>query len=247
MTEKPMDWRDQMLLSYDLKMVARADDLLPEILTLLGPKAQAEPKNVKVSVVQAAQMYLTLKGFYDQVPSRKELREFLEGVEKTAGKLAGLLRNADLIKIAALYMYGLPEKEAWALRSGGRSLFVDLARMISLMAQGARESLLLSGGAAGRKAWTLPPKRELALECLQIFDEYRPGEAKTTEGGDFRAFVGYVYEIATGERDADLEKPVKEAVKLAHAHGIPDHKLAELINPQLKDVRSLIGLRRPTP
>lgn len=45
--------------------------------------------------------------------------------------------------------------------------------------------------------------RLLVNICLSTFDFLRPGEASSDEGNDFRKYVVYIHELATGEREGD--------------------------------------------
>ena len=51
---------------------------------------------------------------------------------------------------------------------------------------------------------------ELVAGCYKLFQLYRPGEATTSDDGEFHAFVSYVYELSTGEEDEDLGRPIRE-------------------------------------
>jgi len=68
---------------------------------------------------------------------------------------------------------------------------------------GSRQQSILGGSA----------NEELVASCQRLFEQHRPGEASTTEGGDFRDFMTLVYEVSTGEMGVDLERPVKEHMR----------------------------------
>ena len=54
---------------------------------------------------------------------------------------------------------------------------------------------------------------ELVPSCHKLFQLYRPGEATTSDDGDFHAFCSYVYELSTGEEDEDLGGRIREHFK----------------------------------
>lgn len=230
----------------DPKLKNRADYLMEEILNQLGPQAKAKPDDARLSVIFAASLYQPLAEHYAKAPSRKKLREQLEVLRDSAGRVATLYERRDLYLLGALHMHGLPEDEVRALGWGQSSPGLDFLKRLCAAAHAAIVNLPLAGSVGGQKASSTPPKRALALWCWEIFESYRPGKASTTEGGDFRGFVTLVYEIATGELDADLETPVKEAVALVRDQGSPTgpNPFAEALNPHLKYVRDLDALRR---
>lgn len=226
--------------SLDPKLKRRAEELLDVILDVLGPQAKAKPDGVRFSVILTASLYQPLLEHYAKAPSRKKLRQRLEALRNSASGAAAVLESRDPYLLAALHMHGLPEDEV----AGCSRL--DILKRLCLVAYVAVLNLPLEGPVGGQKVSATPPKRALAFRCLEVFERYRPGKASSTEGGDFRAFVGYVYEIATGEQDADLEKPVKEAIGLFRDKGFPEQRnpFTEVRYPQRKYVRDLDALRR---
>lgn len=99
------------------------------------------------------------------------------------------------------------------------SEILDLLNLISSIAQ--QETKELPVGAGKQAPYPEPDhaERELVRECLRLFETYRPGEASTTVGGDFREFVSRIYEMATGKSEVDLTRRVRQA--------IADHKAAK--------------------
>ena len=53
---------------------------------------------------------------------------------------------------------------------------------------------------------------ELVSWCYKLFDEYRPGEAKTTDDGDFHVFASKVHGLSVG-KEIDLGRQVKKFFK----------------------------------
>jgi hypothetical protein len=209
---------------------------MAEIMKLLGTQAEADPCAVMGDVLLAATLYLDLSSQYVDAPTRKKLHEGLKLLRKSAGTVAGMLERGEPYLLAALNMHGVPQEQ---LKSESQTL--NILWGLSISAHGALSNLQLTGPASGQKAATWPPKRALAFQCLEIFDRYRPGEASSTEGGPFRTFVSYVYEIATGERTADLESPVKEVLKLVRENGLPapETPFTDIVNPHHKFIRDL--------
>ncbi len=50
-------------------------------------------------------------------------------------------------------------------------------------------------------------KRKLALISLELFEKWRPGEARKTSG-DFPTFAFHVHTAATGQKDSNLERAI---------------------------------------
>jgi hypothetical protein len=129
----------------------------------------------------------------------------------TARKILG---SGDGYLLAALSIGGLPEEEARSLDFGSGS---KLQAMLSELESATDEALALpwlTGPASAQRAWAEGPKTALAIHCARIFEKYRPGKVTRTESksGGFPAFVRIVYEVATGETDATLDRPIRDAI-----------------------------------
>lgn len=72
-----------------------------------------------------------------------------------------------------------------------------------------RAHALIERPAGGQVAKTF--ERQVALCCRVVFDHYRPGVANTTNK-DFRQFVSFVYELATGQKDVEPERAILWAI-----------------------------------
>ena len=70
--------------------------------------------------------------------------------------------------------------------------------------KGGEKKQSILGGAADE---------ELVASCHNLFQLHRPGKASTTTGGDFRTFVSLVYDLSTGQKDVDLEQPIKKHIR----------------------------------
>ena len=74
--------------------------------------------------------------------------------------------------------------------------------------------------------------RDHVDECLSTFSGYRPGEASSDEGSDFRKYVYIIHELAAGEREGDyvgdtkrrlnFERAIKEVLRLERERKGPD-------------------------
>ena len=52
------------------------------------------------------------------------------------------------------------------------------------------------------------------LECWQLFEALRPGEASTDPKNDVASLVTYTWELATGQKDEELAKAIGYAKNL---------------------------------
>jgi hypothetical protein len=226
------------------ELVQRVQHLWPEIAKLLGPRAKVHPEFAMGSILLTATYYQELSQRYRRAPSRRRLYRHLELLRDSACLTMELLKHPEPYFLAALSMHGLPEDELVPFKGGFRIESLERLARLCLAAHKALLNLPLTGPASGQTASGWPPKRALAFRCLEIFERYQPGAASTTAGGAYRTFVNYVYEIATGE-EADLEKPVKEAIKLSKKQRLPKRTpFADVIHPHRKLVRELDALRR---
>ena len=192
----------------------RARNRRSDIIECLGRKAISNPGDAFIAVIEAAWDYQRFAALYKSAPTRSFLRTRLTKLRdavRTAGKLLG---SGDGFLFAALSLGGLPEEEARILEFGSGS---KLQAMLSELEGAANEALALpwlTGPASAQKAWAEGPKTALAIDCARIFERYQPGKVTRTvsKSGGFPAFVRIVYEVATGEVDATLERPIRDAI-----------------------------------
>jgi hypothetical protein len=180
----------------------------------LGQKARSDPDRAFVDVVIAAAKYQEFAALYENAPTRSFLRSRLTNLRKAVETARKILGSGDGYLLAALSLCGLPKEEARRLDSGSGS---KLQAMLGLVERAADEALALpwlSGPAGGQRAWAEGPKRALVIRCARIFEEYRPGEVTRTErkSPGFSAFVRIVYELATGEAEATLDRAIRDAL-----------------------------------
>ena len=129
------------------------------------------------------------------------------GANETLRPLFRAKRDAD----------GQPIEEAGPWRDEFRegaadSEILDLLELISNIAQQEVEELYIGNGKKASYPEADHPEYELVRDCLRLFETYRPGEASTTEGGDFRGFVSLIYEMATGQSGVDLTRRVRNTI-----------------------------------
>ena len=101
-----------------------------------------------------------------------------------------------------------------AICEGRDSRLLSMLGLIVTASEGALDELLADkGGTKKQSILGGTANKELVVSCHDLFQLHRPGKASTAQGGDFRAFVSLVYELSTGEKDADRERSVKEYIK----------------------------------
>lgn len=65
------------------------------------------------------------------------------------------------------------------------------------------------------------PKQAFAVRCWELFTWFRPGEAKSSDTGEYHLFAEYLYALATGRHPSDdsagLERYTKRAAKKCNA------------------------------
>ena len=192
----------------------RARPRQSEIMECLGQKARSDPDRVFLAVLVAAAEYRQFAALYESAPTRSFLRSRLTKLRDAVRTASKILSSGDRHLLAALSLGGLPEEEARSLDFGSGS---KLQAILSALDSVAAEALALpglTGPASAQKAWAEGPKTALAIHCARIFEEYRPGKVTRTESksGGFPAFVRIVYEIATGETDVTLDRPIRDGI-----------------------------------
>ena len=90
--------------------------------------------------------------------------------------------------------------------------------------------------------------RYLAYFCAELFEAYRPGEAKPALEGDFHAFAKIMYEIAYGKVQAgkDIERAVKWACQMYSIFGgeLRDMREIEAFDAAARKIQSTAGRKR---
>ena len=124
----------------------------------------------------------------------------------------GMFEHASLIQ--PIYDNQRRGDEFDAICEGRDSRLLSMLGLIVTASEGALEELLADkGGSKKQSILGGTANEELVASCHNLFQLHRPGKASTATGGNFLAFVSLVYELSTGEKDVDLERPVKEYIK----------------------------------
>lgn len=113
-----------------------------------------------------------------------------------------------------------------------------------------------------------PPKWGLALECHSIFEDYRPGEAKSKTGGPFYCFYTTVHSVALGTEPeakgigakyyiepvcrifrelAPIQTRFNRIRRALKAPDLPENKRRELIEERDKIIEQLRAIKSPWP
>jgi hypothetical protein len=185
-----------------------------ELMECLGQEAWSDPGDTPIDVILAAASFRRFAQLYKGAPTRSLLRSRLTKLRDAVRRAGKILGSGDGFLLAALSLGGLTEEEARTLDFGSGS---KLQAMLSELEAAADEALALpclTGPASAQRAWAEGPKTALAIRCARIFEKYRPGKVTRSESksGGFPAFVRIVYEIATGEMDATLDRAIRDAI-----------------------------------
>jgi hypothetical protein len=184
-----------------------------EIIECLGQKARSDPNDAFVAVIIAAATYRQFAESYKRAGTRKFLRLRLEKLRDAVAAASKILRSGDPFFFAALSLGGMAQEKAGVLPFS--EALVELWKL-----EHAANSVLvapwLTGPALGQNLWAEGPKTALVIDCARIFERYRPGEVTRTErkSPGFSAFVRIVYEVATGEAHATLDRAIRDALAL---------------------------------
>ena len=124
------------------------------------------------------------------------------------------LRQHGAFKHPSLSAPLAPDKRDWdefsAICSGEGSRLLSLLDAVGAASEQALK--VLPSSSDKKPMLGVSANDELVAWCYSLFEEYRSGKAKTTQGGDFRTFVSHVYGLSTG-KEADLERPIKAYLK----------------------------------
>ena len=175
-------------------------------------------------------LHRTLRVFDENPPRISDIRSNLTTVMESAKELSSLISALDYLSLRELRQHGafrhpsltIPidstkrrGNELIAIAEGKGSRLLSLLDAIVEASERALKKLPKKdkGGSIKQPMLGAPPNDELVNFCLELFEKYRPGEAKTTEAGDFQIFVSRVYELSTGENNVDLDQPVKRSIR----------------------------------
>lgn len=192
----------------------RARPRQSEIMECLGQKARGDPRMAFYEVVSAAVKYRQFAALYKGAPTRNLLRSRVTKLRDAVTRATEILGSGDSFLLALLSLGGFAQEEARLLHFGSGSKVQAVLRELERGANNALAAPWLSGPASSQRAWAEGPKTALVIHCARIFEEYRPGEFTRTErkSPGFSAFVRIVYEVATGEADATLDRAIRDAL-----------------------------------
>jgi hypothetical protein len=186
----------------------RAKDYLPQIHELLKTSKHPKRGELENAIVDAAAIYV-----HHSKPQSKRRRDAVRKIDLEVRKLrAALLPSAldvdEREELHATLDMRLRIHPPGTLGHVFPSHTVDL-----LLAQLEGFIRTMDNGANLKRS---AAKEGLCKNCLLLFDSFRPGEATTSQHGDFGTFVEWVFEIATGsppQRETSMATPVKNALK----------------------------------
>jgi len=197
--------------SIQLAILRRAEPVFGQLLQILGSQAQEDVQQAKDEILNVADLLMRMKRAKGSAPPIGLIRDDLRKIKTRVSQAADLLEGLAHPAFKALRNVGMPWEDVKALDKVEESPSVAMLRSIAQWAGDADVEL----GSQGEGAWTVGVMREFVVECLGIFERYRPGESSSkakAQGGDFHEFVSLIYKIATGEPAADFESTIKRVV-----------------------------------
>lgn len=149
-------------------------------------------------------------------PRLKTIKERLNKLACTAAALSDELWNLDYESHSRIWANGgfrNNEDLRDALMNAESHSFLDFLDELAAASSAAASVIQDVGGGNARPFFGTHPEREVAPGCLELFERYQPGKASRSASSPFGHFVSLVWEMATGERDASLEKPIRNALE----------------------------------
>ncbi len=199
--------------------------LLNDAIEYLGDKVLADKASVEKQIGFIVALHRELKNLEKKPIRPSNIKSNLNCVMESAKELRSRIAVLDYFSLRALRQHGVFEHPsliapiADSQRSGDEfeaicdkresRLLTLLNTIVEASEQASAELPELDSGRPIKQPmlgdWA---NYELVAACFGLFDERRPGEAKTTQGGDFRTFVSIVHQLSTGVHK-DLERQVK--------------------------------------
>ncbi len=215
MPEKPLGWRPdwwEVPDSICQQIHKRAKELLPLAIEILGPAAQLDLADAEESILLAAEHYHGHLRAYETSPDRSDVRKALTEIQDHARWFASRLAGLDHFTIAALAEAGLSRSEVEAMEKFGETVMLRDLRRLESIARRGEVSIPSPSFADGKKLWQVAPRWEFVVDCLVIFEQYRPGEVSGNPAGDFHDFASLVFEMGTGKESGLGRKTVQKVV-----------------------------------
>ena len=184
------------------KIQERLDEQLPSVLELLNIEAEDKEDIVDSQIFEIAKTYSFLQQAKKTRISdiRHEAIELKELSDQLIKKLAGM---SVLTARVLCYQIKPPFKI---------NPFIDTLNRFSDALTKQIEKLGPPSSSDSRVITPDNLKYNLVSQCYEVFEEYRPGDARSTHEGPFAEFARCVYEIATGEI-AELESTIKKVIR----------------------------------
>lgn len=209
----------------------RLQKLLPSILKHLECNNNKKAKEIEKAIRTICIDYANNKIIYSNAPSTSAVRKILTELKQHANSLHCLTNPDDIVSRVALSQSGLrkfpdvphgrllnykdEDYDSLTLEMIFNPEFERFREYLSnliITCDKADKVLTQTTNNEGEKLYLVNPKLELAKQCIMLAKWFNPGNVSSTVGGFLSRLVTYIYEIATGEQDKELEKPVKSAV-----------------------------------
>ena len=272
---------------FDLFVKGVDPDALQTAVGFLGSVPSAKVPEAEDFILHAAWYFLQATEEEKEAPTRPTFAQKLWETIKTARKLNKLLNSIGeyIYPVGLLYNLldiesddrigmGGSDIERRALAHNPTEIQRRLPLLIvalTLMEENLRERRLDKEIGRGNlyKFLNGPPKwNPLALKCYDLFEDYRPGEAKSTTGGDFYLFYTAIYRVAL---DADpegkgvgashyveevcrvyrelaaIQAPLKLIRHALKDPDLPEKNRRELLKDQDENIQRLRAIKRPYP
>ena len=202
--------------------------ILTDDIAYLGKKALADESSVDRKIRFIVALHRELRG-WDKRPIRPaDISTNLNYVKESAKEFRSLIAALDYFSLRELHEQGAfrhpsliapitddqsSGDEYEAIREERDSRLLSMLDAIVKASERALEKPREDSG-----GWINQPmlggwaNEELVAGCYKLFDKYRPGEARTTAGGNFRTFVSIFHQLSTGKQN-DLEWQVRAYLK----------------------------------
>ena len=204
------------------------ENLFADAIEYLGEKALTDKLMVEREIDIIVALHRELRGL-DKRPIRpSDISDNLNFVKESAEELRSLIAALDYFSLRELHEQGAfqhpcllspiaeeqsNEDEYESIREGQNSRLLSILDVIAEASKRALEKPHKDpGGSIKQPMLGGSANEELVARCYKLFNNFRPGEAKSTQGGDFRTFVSLCHQLSTGEAN-DCERQIKHHIK----------------------------------
>ncbi len=213
--------------SHPEKEYPPPDPDVPDLaIKKLGDAALDNKASVEREIGFIVNLHRTLRELECDPPRPTDVARKLECVMDSADELRTQIAELDALSLIGLRRHGAFKHPSLVVpiddteRRGNEFIAIGerqdsrLLSMLESIVEASKQALAElpedRGGSIKQPMLGESANKELVAGCYKLFDQYRPGKAKRTKGGDFETFVSYLYELSTGEKDVDLERPIRE-------------------------------------